>query len=160
MRKRSHVARARTPCVRARAPALTRAHARTYASTHARAPARAHTHTRTRQSQRKKHVKTKRVSRFFAAKPCTFAFFSVSRLQQDTVWKAAPSNITSITCITRASLQTHKRKAADPEPDPKTSPKTHPPDADDAGDAHHFPFHGPRPHPRHAQGRQHVAAAL
>ena len=43
------------------------------------------------------------------------------------VWKAAPSNIpsiTSITCITGTRPQTRKLKAADPQPDPKTSPKT------------------------------------
>ena len=64
----------------------------------------------------------------------------VSRLQQDAAWKAAPSNIPSITSITRitgARPQTCKPKAADP----KTSPKTLLPEADDAADAHHFPFH-------------------
>ena len=56
------------------------------------------------------------------------------------MWKAAPSNIpsiTSVTGITGARPQTCEPKAADP----KTSPKTHLPEADDAGDAHHLPFH-------------------
>ena len=81
-------------------------------------------------------MKTKRFPRVVAVKARIFmCFSSVSRLQQDAVWKAAPSNIPSITSITRARPQTCKPKAADP----KTSPKMHPLEADDAGDAHHFP---------------------
>ena len=127
-------ARART-----HAPTRARKHARMRARTHARRPARLRANARTPgQVATQNACQNQTFSFVFAVKAPIFMCFScLSRPQQDAVWKAAPSNIPSITSITGARPQTCKPKAADP----KTSPKTHPPEADDAGDAHHFPFH-------------------
>ena len=90
---------------RARAHARTQARARTHAK--ARTHARKHAHVRARARTpgpvaTQNACQNQTVSWAFCSKSLHFHVFSgVSRLQQDAAWKAAPSNITSITRITR-----------------------------------------------------------